>query len=487
MKKRLASLFMVIVLLLSCNSNVLACDEEQTNIYVTQILFGDRADSRASDENVRMLMAALYLCSEQYDNQGQDKINYLKQHKVSGVPALNKINVNYYQLFECSHNYWEYEYSAAKNIRANRQKVLRNTVNKVFDFGFINNVFGSNQGKCDSFAAMLYYSHILADYLAADPSDTEVVVNGKLTSPYSGEPYIEINGNKPQFSSTDKSRAESNTYLYDGLDTYGRASAVLAVVGPDTLEDATQEDISSIKPSGWENDNKVSNNKQYEYISGSQPYSLYNRSHLLARSMGGENNEENLVTGTTYLNQTGMKPFEDKVREYVKNTGNHVLYRVTPVFKGSNKICSGIQMEAYSVEDSGQGVSFNVFCYNVQPGIGINYATGDNWRADLITDSMNTIPFAVSNPSKNNPDLIFAMNEQFEILFDDQKNSGVYISMINDINIVANKARTIVNSGENAANIYIQTKQCQYEYFEVLKTYIPKLLANEDFFSKTFK
>lgn len=480
MKKRLLTILMVVVLLLSNSSNVMACDEDQTNTYVTQILFGDRADSRASDEKVKMLIAALYLCSEQSDNQGQDKISYLKSHKVSGVPALKDINIKNSELNECSHNYWAYEFPASKKIRANRKKVLRNTVNKVFDFGFFNNCFNSDKGKCDSFAALLYYSHILADYLADDPSDTGVVVNGKLIPPYSGDPYTEINGNRPNFSSSDISRAESNTYLYDGLDERGRAGTILAVVGPNTLEEASRADISGIYPSGWR-DNK------YEGISGSQPNNLYNRSHLLARSMGGENNEENLVTGTTYMNQTGMRSFEDKVLDYVKRTGNHVLYRVTPIFKGDNKVCSGVQMEAYSIEDSGQGVSFNVYCYNVQPGIGINYMTGDNWRSDNITGAKHVIPFAVNNPSEDNPDLIFEMNKQFEVLFVDQKNTGVYISMMNDINIVANKARMIANSGENAANIYIQTKECQYEYFEVLKNYVPKLLEKEDFFSKAFK
>ena len=113
--------------------------------------------------------------------------------------------------------------------------------------------------------------------------------------------------------------------------------------------------------------------------------------------------------------------------------------------------------------------------------------TGDNWKSDNITGAKHVIPFAVNNPSGDNPDLIFEMNKQFEVLFDDQKNSGVYISMMNDINNVANRARMVANSGDNAANIYIQTKECQYEYFEVLKNYVPKLLEKEDFFSKAFK
>ena len=490
MKKRLVSLFMVVVLLLSFSNNVFACDEEQTNTYVTQILFGYRADSRASDENVKMLMAALYLCSEQADNQGQDKIDYLKSHKVSGVPALKKLNISNYQLSECSHSYWEYEYPAAKSIRANRQKVLRNTVNKVFGFDFFDYVFGSSTEKCDSFAATLYYSHILADYLAVDPSDSEVVFDDGLSIPaYSGKPFYVINGNIPEFSSVDIDRAKSNTYLYSGLDNYGRAGTVMAVVGPNTLEEASDKSISNINPTGWRQN-------KYDGISGYQSAELFNRSHLLARSMGGANEDYNLVTGTNYMNQYvdkkneegGMRYFEEeKILEYVNRTGNRVLYRVTPRFKGDNLVCSGVQLEAYSLDDSGQGVCFNVYCYNVQPGIKINYATGDNWKADTISDSNCAIPFVVSNPSKDNPDLIFAMNEQFEILFEDQKTSGLYIQMMNDINSIANEARAIVNSNDNTANKYIKLKQCQFKYFEVLKIYVPLLLSNEEFFNKAFK
>ena len=490
MIKRLSALLMVIVLLFSFGSTSYACDENQSNDYVTQILFGDRAYSRANDDNTKMLMSALYLCSEQADNLGQDKINYLKQKKVPGVPALKDINVKNADLLEFSHNYWGYEYPASKKIRSNRKKVLRNTVNKVFDFGFVNNIFGSNKGKCESFAAMLYYSHILADYLAADSSDTAVVFDDGLSIPsYSGKPYCEINGNKPKFSSYDISRANTNTYLYSGLDNYGRAGSVLAVVGPDTLADASNKSVRDIDLPGWKQN-------KYERISGNQSAELYNRSHLLARSMGGANEKYNLVIGTNYMNQYvnkkdkegGMKYFEEEViLEYVKRTGNHVLYRVTPRFKGNNKVCYGVQMEAFSLEDSGQGVSFNVYCYNVQPGIGINYVTGDNWQSDTITNAKNTIPFAVYNAGDNNPDLIYEMNIHLKVLFDIPNNSSEYTSMMNEINAVANEARSVANSFDNEANKYVKTKKCQYEYFKVLKRHVPRLLEKEDFFNKTFK
>ena len=137
MIKRIAAFILAIVLLFSLSSTVFACDEKQTNTYVTQILFGDNALSKENDENVKMLMSALYLCSEQSDNQGQDKVNYLKGKKVSGIPALDDLKIKGSSLFECSHNSWEHVFTAAQKNQANRKKVLQNTVNKVFDFGFV--------------------------------------------------------------------------------------------------------------------------------------------------------------------------------------------------------------------------------------------------------------------------------------------------------------------------------------------------------------
>ena len=207
--KRLSALLLAIVLLFTNSSAALACDEKQTNTYVTQILFGDRALSRSSDENVKMLLAALYLCSEQSDGLGQDKIDYLKQHRVSGIPALSSLDIKGTYLLECSHNSWEYEYAGAKKNQNNRRTVLQHTVNKVFDFGFINNLFSSGSGKCNSFAALLYYSHILSDYLADDPSETEAVVNGRAVSAYAGQATITLNGNQPSFTASQKNSTES--------------------------------------------------------------------------------------------------------------------------------------------------------------------------------------------------------------------------------------------------------------------------------------
>ncbi|MCD8347283.1 MAG: DNA/RNA non-specific endonuclease [Lachnospiraceae bacterium] len=188
---------------------------------------------------------------------------------------------------------------------------------------------------------------------------------------YSGSPYAEVNGNVPDFSDLDISTESFESY--SELDALGRCGAALANLGTDLMPTEERGDISSIHPTGW-------HSVQYEGIDGE---SLYNRCHLIAYKLTAENaNEQNLITGTRYLNTEGMLPFEDLVAEYIYETGNHVLYRVTPIFEGENLIASGVQMEAMSVEDEGAGVLFNVYCYNVQPGIGIDYATGDSWIED---------------------------------------------------------------------------------------------------------
>ena len=480
MIKRLSIFILAMVLLSSFSSTAFACDENQTNTYVTQILFGGSALSRSRDENVKMLLNALYLCSEQSDGLGQDKIEYLKGKRVSGIPALTSLDIKGSSLLECSHNSWEYEYPAAQKNQNNRRKVLRNTVNKVFGFGLINNLFGSNSGKCNSFAAMLYYAHLLSDYLADDPSETETNVGGKLVSAYSGQPYVTVNGNRPSFTASQK-KSTTSFVSYSTLDGFGRAGVVYANVGPDTIAAVgPRQNMVGIKPSGW-------NYNRYDGIVNSQPAYVYNRCHLLAHSLGGAEQEINLVTGTRYMNETGMLPFETMVTQYISRTGNHVLYRVTPVFKGDNKLVSGVQIEAYSVEDAGTGIFFNVYCYNIQPGVDLNYVNGDNEISDVTFEVENILPFAVYNASQNNPDLILEMNKHLAIVFEDQKNTGTYNSMMNEINTIANQARAVGNHGENSAQCYISIKEYEYKYFEVLKAYIPVLLQKEAFFTSTFK
>ena len=479
-KRLLTFLLAIIVLLSSFSSTAFACNESQINTYVAQILFGDNALNKSSDEKLQMLFDALYLCSEQSDGLGQDKIDSLKLHRVSGVPALSKLNIKGGFLLECSHNSWEHEFTASKKNQENRRKVLRNTVNKVFDFGLLNNMFGSKSGKCDSFAALLYYAHLLSDYLADDPTETEANVGGKLVTGYSGQPYITINGNRPSFTTTQKKSTESFV-RFSSLDSNGRAGVAFANIGPDTLSAiGPRQNMVGIKPSGW-------NFNRYDGVVNSQPAYVYNRCHLLAHSLGGVDQEINLVTGTRYMNETGMLPFEELVAKYVKATGNHVLYRVTPIFKGDNKLVSGVQMEAYSVEDAGKGISFNIYCYNVQPGVDLNYVNGDNELSDITIGAEDILPFAVYNASSNNPDLIFELNKHLAILFEDQKNSATYTTMMSEISTIANQARAVGNRGENSAQSYIALKQYQYKYFEVLKSYIPMLLQKEEFFTSAFK
>ena len=185
---------------------------------------------------------------------------------------------------------------------------------------------------------------------------------------YSGEAYVEINGNIPYF--TDSELSTTSYEYYSDLDSLGRCSVCVANIGTDLMPTGERGEIGNIKPTGWHTV------KYSDIIEGNY---LYNRCHLIGFQLAGENdNEKNLITGTRYLNMDGMLPFENMVADYVTETGNHVLYRVTPVFEGDNLVADGVLIEAESVEDSGSGILFNVFCYNIQPGIVIDYATGDS-------------------------------------------------------------------------------------------------------------
>ena len=222
MIKRITAFCLSLVLVSSVPiTTYAACNNQQSETYVTQIIFGDNALQRQSDDNVKLLMDALYLCSEQSDNLGQEKLDNLKLHKVRKVPSLSDINIKDDCLLDCAHNSWEYEYKNNVEIKNTRKKILNNSVNKVFDFGFINNLFGSSSGKCESFSALLYYSHILSDYLASDPSETTANVKGKAIEGYSGQPYVIINGDKPYFTAQEKKNIGSY-YEYSGMDSYGR-------------------------------------------------------------------------------------------------------------------------------------------------------------------------------------------------------------------------------------------------------------------------
>ena len=185
---------------------------------------------------------------------------------------------------------------------------------------------------------------------------------------YDGKAYVELNGNVPEFSESEKTYSESFEE-YGKLDSLGRCTYAVSCIGKDLMPTEKRGSIGSVKPSGW-------HISKYDFVDGKY---LYNRCHLIAYQLTAENaNERNLITGTRYLNVEGMLPFENDVADYIEITNNHVYYKVTPIFEGNNLVANGVQMQAYSVEDNGQGISFNVYCYNVQPGVAIDYATGDN-------------------------------------------------------------------------------------------------------------
>lgn len=195
--------------------------------------------------------------------------------------------------------------------------------------------------------------------------------NVSEVSEFSGSPYEVINGNVPEFNEEDY--ATEPFEMYSKLDSLGRCGAAYANICKEIMPTQKRGEIGMIKPSGW-------HTVKYDFVDGMY---LYNRCHLIGYQLSGENaNEENLITGTRYMNTQGMLPFEDMVDDYVDATDNHVLYRVTPVYEGNNLVADGVQMEGWSVEDNGAGICFNVYVFNVQPGVNIDYATGESSLSD---------------------------------------------------------------------------------------------------------
>ena len=205
--------------------------------------------------------------------------------------------------------------------------------------------------------------YIVREYFSPDEYDR---LMSELCD-YSGEPYFEINENIPFFK--DYEIIDGSVEYYSSLDSLGRCNVCYSSIAADLMPTEPRKSISSVKPTGWIN-------KSYDFVDGRY---LYNRCHLIGFQLTGENaNKRNLITGTRYLNVDGMLPFENEVAEYIKRTGNRVIYRVTPVFTENDLVAGGVLVEAYSVEDKGKGISFCVYCYNVQPGITIDYRTGEN-------------------------------------------------------------------------------------------------------------
>lgn len=207
------------------------------------------------------------------------------------------------------------------------------------------------------------------------PVTDDGVLSYRDVPAFEGNPYVYVNDGEPVF--TDEQRAAETGYeRYGELDELGRCTAAFAVVGPETQPTEKRGSIGEVRPSGWQM-------AKYDFVEGKY---LFNRCHLLGYQLTGENaNERNLITGTRYLNVQGMLPFENAVADYVDATGNHVLMAVMPVFEGSELVARGVHMMAESVEDGGEGVAFNVFCYNVQPGVVIDYGTGESMLEEDAT------------------------------------------------------------------------------------------------------
>ena len=232
---------------------------------------------------------------------------------------------------------------------------------------------------------------IPSSYYTKD-TNTQLAATGKTLlsdiPSFKDKPYVVLNNNQPYFEPSDYT-TDSFEY-YSSLDNQGRCGVVYACIGKDIMPTGERGETGQIKPTGW-------HTVKYDIVDGKF---LYNRCHLIGWQLTGEtSNERNLITGTRYLNIQGMLPFENMVADYIKETENHVLYRVTPYFEKNNLLAHGVQIEAYSVEDGGEGICFNVFCYNVQPGVIIDYSSGNS---KLINDnSENPIPKTTEKVSKS--------------------------------------------------------------------------------------
>ena len=242
---------------------------------------------------------------------------------------------------------------------------------------------------------------------------------------YSGEAFVVLKNNEPDFSEEDlKDKAYE---YYSELDKLGRCGYAMACVGRELMPTEERESISHIKPSGWIQ-------AQYDVVDGKN---LYNRCHLIGFQLTGENaNERNLITGTRYMNVEGMLPFENLVADYVRETGNHVLYRVTPVYDGNNLVAKGVRLEAKSVEDGGEGVCFHVFVYNCQPGITINYADGTSKETSDLQD-LNGNTGQVGN---------FILNKKSKKFHTDTCSQGKGISEENKVNYEGTREK-LINDG----------------------------------------
>ncbi len=247
---------------------------------------------------------------------------------------------------------------------------------------------------------------------------------------YSGSPYIAIYDNLPLFSENDYTTTAFEEYR--ALDDLGRCGVTYACVGVEIMPTEKRGDIGQVKPTGWVT-------SKYDFVDGKY---LYNRCHLIGYQLTGENaNTSNLITGTRYMNTEGMLPFENMIADYVKETENHVLYRVTPIFEGDNLVASGVQMEAWSVEDNGDGICFNVYCYNVQPGVIIDYATGKNHLDEATKSDDETIGI---NIEKNEE---YVLNTSSKKIHSSECSGAKNMSEKNRQVVTGDKLQSFVNNG----------------------------------------
>lgn len=230
--------------------------------------------------------------------------------------------------------------------------------------------------------AVVAYMNIIPPYSDADNGEIKQISLDyfdytKIPEFDGKKPYVVVNDNKPYFD--DKSYTTNSYEEYGMLDNKGRCTYAMANIGKDLMPTEERGSIGSVKPTGWQT-------SKYDFVDGAY---LYNRCHLIGYQLTGENaNKSNLITGTRYMNVQGMLPFEDMIADYVKETQNHVLYRVTPIFLDNEFLARGVLMEAISIEDDGDGICFNVFCYNVQPKVHINYIDGSNYSEEESNTSV---------------------------------------------------------------------------------------------------
>ena len=265
---------------------------------------------------------------------------------------------------------------------------------------------------------------------------------------YSGTLCIDVNGGEPGFTDDDFKRGAFMEF--SDLDFEGRCGAAFARIGTDTLSNAPRGDISQVHPSGWEQ-------HRYDFVDQEM---LYNRSHLIAHQLCGEDaNEKNLITGTRTMNSVGMTYYENIVANYVKQTSNHVLYRVTPIFAANDLVARGVQMEAESIEDGGQAIRFNVFVYNVEPGVEIDYVTGKSWESSDVP-SMTTGGEATTTRAGSEEEPTVSSNPQEYVL--NTKSMKFHHPTCSSVDDIAsnNKQEATSTRDELISEGYSPCKQC---------------------------